>query len=262
MSIHQNKKIYFASDFHLGMDGKISSIDREKKIVQWLTSIQENAEEIYLVGDIFDYWFEYKRVIPKGFTRILGKLATLADKGIKMYFFSGNHDLWMYQYLTDEMGIPIYHQPIIKKIRGKNFYIGHGDGLGPGDHGYKVLKSIMSNKLCQRIFSMLHPNLAIKIMRKCSQLSRESESENVDFLGIEKEWLIAFVEEHGQKNDIDYYVFGHRHLLLQYHLTNHQSLYYNLGDWLTHQSYLEFDGINDPKLRTYETDYKPLIIRP
>jgi UDP-2,3-diacylglucosamine hydrolase len=250
--------IYFTSDFHLGTDGVVSSFEREKRIVQWLNSIQKDAEELYLVGDVFDYWFEYGSVIPKGFTRLLGKLAELTDSGVKVFFFTGNHDMWMFNYLTEEMGIPIYREPLIKEIKGKKFYIGHGDGLGPGDEGYKILKKILENKLCQWAYARLHPNFGLNLMKFCSKKSREGE-EGAVFLGKEKEWLISFVEEHAQKSEIDYYIFGHRHLLMEYHLVNGRAIYYNLGDWLKYQSYLVFDG-QQAKLKTYQTAYEPIII--
>ncbi|NNF35008.1 MAG: UDP-2,3-diacylglucosamine diphosphatase, partial [Saprospiraceae bacterium] len=167
-------KTYFASDFHLGLDVSISSLEREKKIVRWMDGIKNDAKAIYLVGDVFDYWFEYGTVIPKGYTRLLGKLAELRDIGIPIYFFIGNHDMWMFRYLDEEMGIPIYRQPIQREIDGKKFFIGHGDGLGPGDHGYKFIKSIFSNRFCQWLFARIHPNLGIRIMKYVSGRSRHT----------------------------------------------------------------------------------------
>ena len=158
------KKTYFASDFHLGINARLSSLDRERQICRWLDLVSQDAEAIYLVGDVFDYWFEYKSVIPKGFSRILGKLAEVRDKNIPIYFFTGNHDMWMFRYFEDELGIPIYRQPIIREIHGKTFFIGHGDGLGPGDYGYKMIKKIFANKTCQWLFARLHPNFGLWLM--------------------------------------------------------------------------------------------------
>ena len=251
--------IYFASDFHLGSDGFIASKEREKRIIRWLTSIQDELEELYLVGDVFDYWFEYKSVIPKGFTRFLGKLSELTDGGVKVFFFTGNHDMWMFNYFTEELGIPVYRKPVLKEIKDKKFFIGHGDGLGPGDHGYKILKKVLGNRLCQWSYARLHPNFGLRLMKYFSKISRENEVEELEFLGVDKEWLIAFAESHAIENDVDYYIFGHRHLLLQYGLKNQHSIYYNIGDWLKFQSYLKFDGI-EARLETFETSYKPIII--
>lgn len=245
-----NKKIFFASDFHLGIDRELTSLERERRIVRWLTEIEEEIQELYLVGDVFDHWFEYKRVIPKGFTRLLGKLADLRDKGIPIYFFTGNHDMWMFNYLTEEMDIPIYREPITRELLGKKFYIGHGDGLGPGDHGYKVIKRIFSNRLCQWLFARIHPNLGLLLMKFFSTKSRESSSESNSFLGPEKEWLVTFTERHQQSNDVDYYVFGHRHLPIEYKTKNGKATYFNLGDWMTYFTYLEFDG-DKIKLKSY-----------
>jgi len=167
-------KIYFASDFHLGVDAKYTSKEREKQIVRWLEEIKHDALEIYLVGDVFDYWFEYGTVVPKGYTRLFGKLIELRDLNIPIYFFIGNHDMWMFNYFEEELDIPIYRQPITKKLLGKTFFIGHGDGLGPGDHGYKFLKKFFASPLCQWLFARLHPNFALGLMRFWSGKSRDS----------------------------------------------------------------------------------------
>jgi len=153
------KKVYFASDFHLGIDARLSSREREKQLVRWLEQIRKDAYSIYLVGDVFDFWFEYKTVVPKGYVRLLGKLAELRDEGIPIYFFTGNHDMWMFSYFEEELGIPIYREPIVREIMGKTFFIGHGDGLGPGDHGYKFIKRVFANPVCQWLFERLHPKI-------------------------------------------------------------------------------------------------------
>ena len=210
----------------------------------------DDAKAIYLVGDVFDYWFEYGTVIPKGYSRLLGKLAELKDHGIPIYYFIGNHDMWMFSYLTDELGIPIYRGPIVEVIDGKKFYIGHGDGLGPGDHGYKIIKSIFSNRFCQWAFARIHPNLGIRIMKWVSSRSRHSHSDSDNFLGPEREWLVQFSESTLQEQEIDVFVFGHRHLPIDYVLSNGTSKYFNLGDWLQYFTYLEVDKGN-PVLKTF-----------
>jgi UDP-2,3-diacylglucosamine hydrolase len=239
------KKTYFASDFHLGIDARLTSLDRERLICRWLDSIADDAEAIYLVGDVFDYWFEYKTVIPKGFSRILGKLAELRDANIPIYFFTGNHDMWMFRYLTDEMGIPIYREPIVREINGKRFFIGHGDGLGPGDYGYKFIKKVFANPVCQWAFARLHPNFGLGAMHFFSGKSRAAQDPSVEmqFLGEKDEWLLIFANETIQQQpDIDFFVFGHRHLPIDWALKNNKSRYINLGEWLNFNTFGVFDG--------------------
>ncbi len=245
-------KTYFASDFHLGVDARLTSLDREKQICRWFDSISHDAEAIYLVGDVFDYWFEYKTVIPKGFTRILGKIGELRDGGIPMYFFTGNHDMWMFRYLTDEFGIPIYREPKIINIHGKTFFIGHGDGLGPGDHGYKFIKSVFANPMCQWLFARLHPNFGINLMRLSSKGSRKMQ-EHIEeqFLGVDKEWLVQFANEQLDTITPDYFIFGHRHLPIDWLLKNNTSRYINLGEWLHFTTYAAFDG-SDISLQVFD----------
>jgi len=235
-------KTYFASDFHLGIDAKYSSREREHQIVRWLDQIKGDAAAIYLVGDLFDFWFEYRSVVPKGFVRLLGKLAELRDQGIPIFVFIGNHDMWLFDYFEEELDIPIIRKPIVKEIGGKQFYIGHGDGLGPGDHGYKFLKRIFANRLCQFLFSTLHPNLSFWVAQKWSRRSRASNPAEEAFLGEEEEWLLIYSNEQLEKNPADFYVFGHRHLPIDYTLKNGKSRYINLGEWMNYNSYAVFDG--------------------
>jgi len=217
------KKIYFVSDFHLGVDALLSSKDREKKIVRWLTSIED---------DVFDYWYEYKEAVPKGFTYLLGKLAQMREKGIPIFFFTGNHDMWMFTYFEEEFGIPTYRNPIVKSLLGKTFMIGHGDGLGPGDRGYKFIKKIFSNSVCQWLFRWIHPDLGLKIMQLFSKKSRTYTGDEAPFSDVNQEWLVLFCEEDIQKNEIDFYIFGHRHLPINYLLSNGHSKYINLGEFI------------------------------
>ncbi len=247
------KKTFFASDFHLGTDGRLSSKARERLIVRWLEHIAPEAESLYLVGDVFDYWFEYSRVVPKGFVRLLGQLARLSDGGLPIYFFTGNHDMWMFHYLEEELGIPVYRQPIQRQIGGKNFFIGHGDGLGPGDQGYKFIKALFSNPVCQWLFARLHPNTGIRLMSFFSGTSRQNNPSEPRFLGPDKERLLQFCEEEITRSNVDYFVFGHRHLPIDYTLKNGRSRYVNLGDWLSFNSYAVFDG-HDLKLQFFEND--------
>jgi len=249
-----SKKIYFASDFHLGIDVKYTSREREHQLVRWLDGIKADALEIYLVGDIFDFWFEYKTVVPKGYTRFLGKLAELRDAGIPIYFFTGNHDMWMFKYFEDEFGIPIYRKPIQRNLLGKNFFIGHGDGLGPGDHGYKFWKKIFTNPLCQWGFHRLHPNFGIGVATMWSGKSRDSHAEeDAKYLG-DKEWLLAYSNRKlGELPETDFFVFGHRHLPIDITLNNEKSRYINLGDWMNHNSYAVWDG-EQMEIRFFENE--------
>ncbi len=235
---------YFASDFHLGVDARLPSREREAQIVRWLEHIRTRAAAIYLLGDVFDFWFEYRTVVPKGFVRLLGKLAELRDSGIPIYFFTGNHDMWMFRYFEEELDIPIYRQPRLVEIAGKRFFLGHGDGLGPGDYGYKFIKRVFAHPLAQWMYARLHPNFALPFARYWSGKSREGQPPEANrFLGEEKEWLIAYVRRKMQEVPADYFIFGHRHLPIDYPLDREgRCRYINLGEWLYSNSYAVFDG--------------------
>ncbi len=235
-------KIYFASDFHLGVPTHEDSLKREKVIVNWLESIKEDAKSIYLLGDIFDFWFEYKTDVPKGFVRLLGKLAQLTDSGIKIHIIKGNHDMWMYDYLPKEVGLSIVEDKIILEENGKKIFLAHGDGLGPGDIGYKLIKKVFTSTICQWLFARIHPNFGIGFAQFWSQKSRIANQENPEiFLGEEKEWLVSYCKKKQEISPVDYYVFGHRHLPLEIDI-DAASKYINLGDWIHHHSYGVFDG--------------------
>jgi len=231
---------YFASDFHLGLDRPVPSKEREKIIIQWLDSIAHDVDALYILGDLFDYWFEYKCVVPKGHIRTLAKIAELTDAGIPVHLYTGNHDMWMFGYLEDEIGVTLHKKYQVVEIDNKRFFLGHGDGLGPGDTGYKILKKIFSNKINQWLYERIHPNLGIKMMRYSSQKSRESDPETLSFLGPENEWLIQYAERKIETMDIDYFIFGHRHLPIDHTLSNQKSRYINTGDWITHYTYAKY----------------------
>ncbi len=238
-------KIYFASDLHLGTPDYASSLQREKLFVQWLDEIKVDAKEIFIIGDIFDFWHEYTTVIPKGFVRIQGKIAELCDAGIPVHIFTGNHDLWMFGYLEKELGAKVYKQPIQREFNGKKFFIGHGDGLGPGDHGYKFIKKVFSNPVCQFLFRWLHPDIGARIANYFSYESRFGNTGKrkpaEEYRDEEKEWLVQFSKETLKKEHFDFFVFGHRHLPLDIQL-NEKIRYINTGDWLDYNSYAVFDG--------------------
>jgi len=240
--LQEGKKVYFASDFHLGVPNDEQSLLREKKIVQWLCDIEIDAQHIFLVGDIFDFWFEYKTVVPRGYTRLLGKLASLCDKGIKVHYFTGNHDMWTFGYLEKELGVSLYRNPIEVAINNKKFFIGHGDGLGPGDKGYKFIKKVFASSFSQWLFARLHPNFGIGLANFWSGKSRAANGPIDEiFMGEEKEWLIIYCKEVLQKKHFDFFIFGHRHLLLDIALPNN-ARYVNLGDWFKKPHFAVFNG--------------------
>jgi UDP-2,3-diacylglucosamine hydrolase len=241
ITIPVGKKVYFASDFHLGIPSKEISLQREKLLCQWLDEIAPTAHHIFLLGDIFDAWLEYKTVVPKGFVRLLGKLAQLSDAGIAITAFTGNHDLWMYGYFESELNIPVLHEPHLISINNTAFLLGHGDGLGPGDKGYKLLKVVLNNKVLQWLHRWLHPDIGIKMAMYFSGRGLDKKAEEEPFLGEEKEYLVQFCNTYLQENNIQYFIFGHRHQMVNYDLAK-GSKYINLGDWLRYNSYGQFDG--------------------
>ncbi len=238
-----SKKIYFVSDFHLGVPSLAESRAREKRLLAWFDSIKTDAAEIYIVGDIFDFWYEYKTVVPKGYVRLLGKLAELRDQNIPIFAFTGNHDMWQFGYFEDELSIPVFKKPIEREWNGKRFFIGHGDGLGPNDTGYKILKRVFANPICQFLFGLIHPDLGIGFANFMSQRSRKANSAGDKvFLGAEKEWLYQYCVRKLQQKHYDFFIFGHRHLPLDLPLPNGTSRYINLGEWLNYYTYAVFDG--------------------
>lgn len=243
-------KIYFASDLHLGIPNKEESLIREKRFIRWLDMVSKDAKEIHLMGDIFDFWFEYKHAVPKGYVRLLGKIAELSDAGIKVYWYYGNHDMWIFDYLPQELGVEMVPNELIMEYNGKKFYLHHGDGLGPGDKGYKFLKKVFRSRLCQWLFARLHPNFGIGLANYFSRTSRNVEKgHKKEFQGDENEWLLIFCKEKLKEEHFDFLIFGHRHLPLD--IAIDRSRYINLGDWLHHFTYAVFNG-SDLELKTFE----------
>jgi UDP-2,3-diacylglucosamine hydrolase len=242
MQLQPGKNIYFASDFHLGVPDAKSSLEREKRIVAWMDRILPDTQELYLLGDVFDFWFEYRTVVPRGHVRLLAAIARFTDAGIPVHYFTGNHDMWTFDYLEKELGVNIHRKPKEAEYNGKKFYIGHGDGLGPGDYGYKFIKKVFASPVSQWLFARLHPNLGIGVANFFSRRSRIATG-NTDetFLGEEKEWLVLHSRELLAGKHYDYLVFGHRHLPLDVTL-NGTSRYINIGDWMKYDSYGVFDG--------------------
>jgi UDP-2,3-diacylglucosamine hydrolase len=251
MQIPAGKKIYFLSDFHLGAPNHKASLEREKRVVRFLEKARQDAAMIFIVGDLFDFWFEYRKVVPKGFVRILGKIAEITDGGVPIHFFVGNHDMWMNGYFEQELNVPVFHEPQEYSFNGKTFLVGHGDGLGPGDHGYKFLKKIFRNPVCQFLFGIIPPSLGMAIAHSSSKGSRAMTGSDDDyFLGEENEWLISHCKEQLKKKHYHYFIFGHRHLPIDFSL-NRSSKYINLGDWIKYNSYAVFEG-EELTLKYYE----------
>lgn len=237
-----NKKVYIASDQHLGIPNHKDSLVREKKFVTWLDTIKQDAALLVLLGDLFDFWFEYKSVVPKGFVRVLGKLAELSDAGIKIHFFVGNHDLWMRDYFETELNISVFQQPQEYQINNRLFLMGHGDGLGPGDKGYKRMKKIFKNPVSKWLYRWLHPDLGMKLGIYLSTKNKLiSGDEDATFLGEDNEWLVQYCRRKLTEKPYDYFLFGHRHLPMTIAL-NKKSTYINTGDWISHFTYAEFNG--------------------
>lgn len=250
IAFEAGKKIYFSSDNHLGAPTFKESLPREKKFIAWLDFVKKDAAAIFLMGDLFDFWFEYKTVVPKGFTRTLGKLAELTDAGIPIYYFVGNHDLWMNGYFEEELNIPVFHNPQQIQLNGKHFFIGHGDGLGPGDIGFKRMKKVFTNPVAKWFFRWLHPDLGVRLAQHLSVNNKIiSGDADATFLGEDKEWLIQYCKRKLESTHYHYFIFGHRHLPLEIDLNNN-SKYINLGDWVKYFTYAVFDG-DELKLETF-----------
>ncbi|WP_298154589.1 UDP-2,3-diacylglucosamine diphosphatase [Flavobacterium sp.] len=242
MHLPHGKKIYFASDQHFGAPTRELSIPREQKFVKWLDQIKEDAGVIFLLGDLFDFWFEYKTVIPKGFVRVLGKLAEIRDSGIPIYFFVGNHDLWMHDYFEKELNIPVYHDNQEYTFGNKTFLVGHGDGKGPGDKGYKRMKKVFASPFSKWLYRWLHPDVGVKIAQYLSVKNKLISGEaDVKFLGEDNEWLVLYAKRKLEKKHYSYFVFGHRHLPMKISV-GENSTYINLGDWIGYFTYGVFDG--------------------
>jgi len=256
IEVPSGKRVYFASDNHLGAPSSAESLPREKKFVRWLEDSRKDAAAIFLLGDLFDFWFEYKSVVPKGFTRTLGKLAEITDSGIPVYYFVGNHDLWMQGYFEEELHIPVFHSPQQFGIGGKKFLIGHGDGLGPGDKGFKRMKKVFTNPVAKWMFRWLHPDLGVRIAQYFSVKNRLiSGEDDVHFQGEENEWLVQYAKRKLEQQHYDYFVFGHRHLPLEISLSA-TSQYINLGDWIRYYSYGVFEE-DQLLLKYFERDSIP-----
>lgn len=242
LHLPEGKKVYWASDQHLGAPTQAQSRVREQQFLQWLQHIQHDVGALFLVGDLFDFWFEYKKVVPKGYVRILGKLAEMTDRGIPVYFFVGNHDLWMQGYFEEELSIPVFREPQHIQIGQQHMLVGHGDGKGPGDKGYKRMKKVFTHPLSKWLYRWLHPDIGVALAQHLSVNNKLiSGAADIQYKGEASEWLIAYCQRRLEQFPFDYLIFGHRHLPLFYPLTA-QSTYVNLGDWVNYFTYAQYDG--------------------
>lgn len=231
-------KVYFISDLHLGAWTFDNPLDYERRVVRFLNSIKDDCYELFLLGDIIDYWFEYKYVVPKGFTRFLGKLGEMSDSGVKIHWFTGNHDIWIFDYIEKETGAQVYHEAQEMVLQDKRFYLSHGDGIGHDSRSYKLMAGFFRNKTCQWMFkNLIHPDWATAFAHHWSKNSRLSGRDFPDFLGEDKEHLVVFAKKYLLEHpDIDYFIFGHRHIMLDL-LLSRKCRMMILGDWIQHFSY-------------------------
>ena len=238
----ERSRIYFASDLHLGMQPADDSLRREKLFVEWMEEIRSDARELWLLGDVFDYWFEYKKVVPRGFTRFLGTLASLSDDGVEIHLLPGNHDIWVFDYLTTEIKMQVHRKSLRREWNKHKFYLGHGDGLHPGDLGYKMLQGIFKNRMVQWFYARIHPNGSMAFAQWWSKKSRKKHGALGSFMGVENEHQLQFARKELEKHpDIEYFVFGHRHIPYDIHIDNNSRVIC-LGDWIGNFTYGIFDG--------------------
>jgi UDP-2,3-diacylglucosamine hydrolase len=240
--VKEEKKIYFASDFHLGLEAVMDPMAMEKHVVKWLRSVAGTASAIYLVGDIFDFWWEYKSVVPKGFTRFLGTVSELTDNGLEIHFFTGNHDMWIGDYLLKECGMILHTKPLYAELLGKKFYIAHGEGLGTRDKAYSVLLWLFRNRILRKTYSFLHPRIGLAIAHRWTSHSRLTKDYFENFRGADKEPLIRHASHILESQEVDYFIFGHRHIRLEYDAGGTGTKIFFLGNWFNAPCYVSWDG--------------------
>lgn len=247
------KNIYFISDCHLGAATMDDPLSYEKRVVRFLDSIEQDCSELYLMGDIIDYWFEFKQVVPKGFTRFLGKLAMMSDKGIKIHWFTGNHDIWIFDYIPNEIGCTIHTKPEVMTLNGQRLFLAHGDGLGEDSRMLRLMTGFFHNRFCQRIFKWIHPDWTTSFAHWWSKKSRLSGNDFPEYMGEEKEHLVQFAKNYMREHDeqINYFIFGHRHIMLDLMLSRDSRLMI-LGDWISHFSYAVLDEEGNMMLDQFE----------
>lgn len=234
------KNIYFASDTHFGAKYFKDPLEKERCFVRWLDSIKADCRKLYLLGDMIDFWYEFKTVVPKGYSRFFGKIAEFSDSGIEVHWFIGNHDIWIFDYIAKETGAIIHRQPLIVEEQGKKFFLAHGDGLGDDSLAFRLMRAMFHNKVLQKMFTWVHPRWTVAFGLNWSKHSRTS-TENQEYLGEEKEHLVKYAKHYLQSQYVDYFVFGHRHILLDLMLPQ-RSRVLIIGDWICYNSYAVFDG--------------------
>jgi len=242
--------LYFVSDMHFGIPSWEDSLEREKMFVSFLDEIKQDATDIFILGDMFDFWFEWKYVAPKGYVRLLGRLAELSDRGIRLYYFSGNHDIWLFGYLEKEIGMNIYHNPEFFECNNEIFYLAHGDGLGPGDIGYKIMKKIFRSKISQWIYARLHPNFATALANFLSNKSRYANLKKDIWESIFAKQVI-YAESILSNHKVDYFIFAHQHIPMKKQIGNAEL--YNIGNWMGDFSYIRY-GESELKQGNYSAD--------
>lgn len=249
-SVSHKKKVSSLASTTLPLPSRIKDKDDyfpeheiERKLCRWIDSVKDDAKAIYLLGDVFDYWFEYKNVVPRGFVRFMGKIAEITDSGVEVHFFVGNHDVWITDYLEKECGMIVHTEPLVCDLDGKKFFLAHGDGLGDKSKSFKIIRALFHNKFCRKMFAAIHPRWTVSFAHKWSNHSRITGN-IIDYLGEDKEYLISFAKEHLKvAPHINYFIFGHRHILIDLKIAPACRVVI-LGDWINYFSYAVFDGEN------------------
>lgn len=228
----------FVSDAHFRTPPDTASVRREEMLIQLVQSAGP-LQHLFLLGDIFDFWFEYRDVVPKGYVRLFAFLQEISAKGVQIHYFIGNHDMWVETYFTELFNAKVYADPKMFLINGKRCFIGHGDGIGGRQRRYMMIKRIFRFLPNQVLYSMLHPRIAFSIARFCSQQSRESHDESTSWFHGESEYQVMFARQMLARTKVDFFIFAHRHVPVCQKLTT-STMFYNVGDWLTHFTYLTF----------------------
>ncbi|MBR4229124.1 MAG: UDP-2,3-diacylglucosamine diphosphatase [Bacteroidales bacterium] len=243
-------EVVFISDAHLGSG--TDSLKREQELCVFLDSLKERCSKLFLLGDIFDFWFTYRHLVPRGHVRLLGKLAELADSKVELHFFIGNHDMWLFDYLEKEMGAVMHNDPEVMEIGGRRFLIGHGDGQGHLDKNYDFLRRVFRSRLNQRLFALLPASLTFPIARRWSDTNKDKHARQntLHYLGDDREGIVVYCRQRLEKEHFDYCVFGHRHTPLVMQLTE-KCTYVNTGDWLFNRNYAVFNP-TDNTIKLYD----------
>jgi UDP-2,3-diacylglucosamine hydrolase len=233
---------YFISDLHLGARSTADRLAGERRVVSFLKSIKPTAKRLYLLGDVLDYWFEYRTVVPRGYVRFFGALAELADAGVEITWFIGNHDIWIFDYLPSEIGLRVVDGSEVADIDGRRFFLAHGDGLGKLKPGFRLIRSVFRNRVCQRLFAAVHPRWTVPLAMKWSASSRRAGGDGPAVsMGDNEPYVAATRLILDADPSIDFFILGHRHVLMDREIADGARLII-LGDWIYHFSYAVWDG--------------------